>query len=478
MIRRWRPQSLRLRLTLWHAGALTVVLVGYAGFVFLFLRGQLMAELDRNLGEDFELAEESVAIGSNGQIRWNSGAYRHEESEADPARWVEVWIGEKMAIRFPDMGLDALRIPAAPGSLAVGFSSLGLAGDRHVRVLQKPHAVAGIPAVIRTVRSEERVDRELAVLFLVLALALPAAVGLAATGGYLIARRALAPVTRMVARARRITAERLQERLQVENPEDELGHLAAAFNEMFTRLERSFEQLRQFTADASHELRTPLTALRTVGEVGLRSVRDEPHLRDVIGSMLEEADRMTQLVDSLLALTRADSGHWTEAKERFDLRDLALDVAGHLGPLAEEKGQTLELTAQASKAPVFADRTRLRQALINLIDNAVKYTPSGGTIRVDTGQQGTRALLAVIDSGPGISEEHQPRVFDRFYRVDPSRTRDSGGLGLGLAIARWAVESQGGHIELESHVGHGSTFRVVLPLGSESGPPVPTDSKP
>jgi signal transduction histidine kinase len=212
--------------------------------------------------------------------------------------------------------------------------------------------------------------------------------------------------------------------------------------------------------------------------VGLRASRDEPHLRDVIGSMLEEADRMTQLVDSLLVLTRADSGHWPVSLESLDLRELALEIIGHLEPLAEEKSQTLELTPRAQALPVFADRTRLRQALINLIDNAVKYTPTGGTIRVDVRQQGADAILEVIDSGPGIPEEHQPRVFDRFYRVDPSRTRESGGLGLGLAIARWAVESQGGRIELESRVGRGSTFRVVLPLGAEPGSTIPMDTKP
>jgi heavy metal sensor kinase len=477
-MRRWRPRSIRLRLTLWHAGALSAVLIGYAGFVFLFLRQQLSAELDHNLHEDFELAEESLTIGADGNVRWISGPYRHEESEADPSRWIEVWIGERLAIRYPDSISVPVHIPAVPSALDLGFSSLELEGDRHVRVLQQPHTVAGTAAIVRAVRSEETVNRELAALLLVLALGLPAAVGIAATGGYLIARRALAPVTRMAARARRITAERLQERLAVETPDDELGHLAATFNEMFARLERSFEQLRQFTADASHELRTPLTALRTVGEVGLRSARDEPHLRDVIGSMLEEADRMTQLVESLLALARADSGQWPVSRETFDLPGLALEVVGHLGPLAEEKSQTLALTPRALALPVFADRTRLRQALINLIDNAVKYTPVGGTIRVDIRRQGAAAILEVIDSGPGIPEQHQPHVFDRFYRVDPSRARASGGLGLGLAIARWAVESQGGRIELESRVGQGSTFRVVLPLGSEPGSPIPLETKP
>jgi heavy metal sensor kinase len=460
----WRPRSIRLRITIWHAGALTAVLLGYAAFVFFFLRQQLAAELDRQLREDYELAEESLALASDGTVRWAPSTYRHDEPEIDEARWIEVWTGGRLTARYPDARAALPVLPDAPDGLPMGFSSLTIAEGWRVRVLQEPHVLDGATAIVRAVRSEERMNRELATLLLVLLLGLPAAVGIAGTGGYWIARRALAPVNRMVARARRITAERLQERLPVENPDDELGLLAAAFNEMFARLERSFEQLRQFTADASHELRTPLTALRSVGEVGLRSARDEPHLREVIVSMLEEVDWMTQLVESLLALSRAESGRWPISRERFDLCDLAAEVVAHLEPLAGEKRQSLALAAEAPALPLFADRTLLRQALINLIDNAVKYTPPAGAIRVEMRQEGACAFLAVIDSGPGIAPEHQSRVFDRFYRVDASRARASGGFGLGLAIARWAVESQGGSIELSSEAGKGSTFQVVLPM--------------
>jgi len=468
---RWWPRSIRLRLTLWHAGTLSAVLIAYAGFVFVFLRHQLAAELDRNLHEDFELAEEALAPGPDGSIRWSATSYRHDPAEEDSSRWVEVWTAGRVAIRYPEggAGVATLRIPDAPDDRADGYSSVELAGDHHVRVLQKPHQVGGIGTIIRVVRSEERMHRELTVLLLVLALAFPIAVGGAAAGGYLIARRALHPVGHMARHARRITADILKERLPVDSPHDELGQLAETFNEMFARLERSFEQLRQFTADASHELRTPLTAIRTVGEVGLRSAADEAQLREVIGSMLEETDRMTQLVECLLTLTRADSGHFPLARDQFDLRDLAAEVTAFLAPLADEKHQALALAPGSEMARVIADRNRLRQALINLVDNAIKYTPSGGRIEILTLLSEGAAIFEVADSGPGIAEEHHAKIFDRFYRADPSRTRDSGGLGLGLAIARWAVESQGARIELHSRAGHGSTFRVVMPLRPESG---------
>ena len=209
-------------------------------------------------------------------------------------------------------------------------------------------------------------------------LGLPLGVAIAGLGGYSLARRALAPVERMTERARLITAERLSDRLPVDHPDDELGRLATVFNETLGRLEASFEQMRRFTADVSHELRTPLTAIRSVGEVGLREPRDGRDYRAIIGSMLEEVDRLSGLVDRLLTLSRAESGQAKLSVEVVDLNELAEDVVSYLGVLAEEKGQSL--TVEAVGAPRgLGDRLVLRQSLINLVDNAIKYTPSGGT---------------------------------------------------------------------------------------------------
>jgi heavy metal sensor kinase len=318
-----------------------------------------------------------------------------------------------------------------------------------------------MPVVIRVARSEAQLRHELNELLLVLGFGFPVAVGVAGVGGYALARRALAPVSQMADQARTITAERLGEQLPVVNPEDELGRLAMVFNETFARLERSFEQLRRFTSDASHELRTPLTAIRSVGEVGLREHRDERAYREIIGSMLEEADRLGRLVDSLLTLSRADVGQVKLTLEHVDLAELARDVVTHLGVLAEEKRQSILVE---TTAPVYAtvDRLVLRQAVINLLDNAIKYSPEGGRVRVIVRDQSQGPTLEVIDVGPGIEVEHQEHIFDRFYRVDKARSRELGGTGLGLAIARWAVEAHGGRIELESADGQGSLFRIRL----------------
>ncbi|MGE0826124.1 MAG: sensor histidine kinase [Candidatus Binatia bacterium] len=462
MTRWWWPRSVRVRLTLWYAGALTVVLLLYAGGVFIFLRHSLAAELDRRLRDDFEVAEQMLERAAEDGIRWRVDDH-HEEDTGDEG-WLEVWSPEgKLLYRSASLvEASGEAIASLPSLELSGYASVTLPGDVPVRILSEPYMIDGVPAVIRVVRSEKRLHHELSELLLVLGLGFPVAVGIAGFGGYVLARRALVPVSRMADRARIITADRLGERLPVVNPDDELGSLATVFNNTFARLERSFEQLRRFTSDASHELRTPLTAIRSVGEVGLREHRDEAAYREIIGSMLEEADRLGRLVDSLLTLSRADAGQVKLTLESVDLAELARDVVNHLGVLAEEKRQPLSIEA-AGSVPIIADRLVLRQAIVNLVDNAIKYSPEGGRVRVVAQDQPSSPILEVSDTGPGITTEHRERIFDRFYRVDKARSRELGGTGLGLAIARWAVEAHGGRIELESEEGKGSLFRIRLP---------------
>ncbi|HEV8259163.1 MAG TPA: ATP-binding protein, partial [Burkholderiales bacterium] len=299
-------------------------------------------------------------------------------------------------------------------------------------------------------------------LLYILLLGLPIAVAAAGVGGYLLARRALAPVDRMAERARFINAERLNDRLPVDNPHDEVGRLATVFNETLTRLEQSFEQMRRFTSDASHELRTPLTAIRSVGEVGLRGRRDDVAYREIIGSMLEEVDRLALLVDRLLTLSRADMGQAQLSVDVVDIPELAEEVAEQLGVLAEEKHQSIDVRFEI--VPRWAgDRVVLRQALLNLVDNAIKYSPVGGKIEIRAAQVPEGIAIDVTDTGPGIPADLQSRIFDRFYRVDKARSRENGGTGLGLAIAKWAVEVNGGRLTLEpANGGVGSCFRITL----------------
>jgi signal transduction histidine kinase len=270
----------------------------------------------------------------------------------------------------------------------------------------------------------------------------------------------------MARHAKQINAEHLNERLIIENPEDELGNFASAFNETLSRLQRSFGQLERFTADASHELRTPLTAMRSVGEVALQGGDAQDHA-EVIGSMLEEVYRLTGLIDTLLLLSRADSGHLPLNSSPVALLDVAAESVSLLEILAEEKKQSVEV--EGDRALTFTgDRFILRQAFVALIHNAVKYSPVEATIRVRVKTENGDAVVEVHDSGPGIPPEHRDKIFDRFYRVDKARSRDEGGAGLGLSIAEWAVRAHGGRIELECEPEPGCTFRVFLPKNGSS----------
>jgi heavy metal sensor kinase len=432
------PRSLKLRLTLWYALALAVVMAAYGAFVYLSLRHALYADLDDRLHEEIEVLP-VVVRSSDGAVRWT--AYEHGGEDADAAR---------------------IEVLAADGRLL--YRSPGFRDGHGMRVRTEDKTVDGERVRIRAARSEEPIRHELNELLAVLLLGLPLGVGVAALGGYLLARRALRPVGRMAERAETITADRLSERLPIANPQDEMGRLAAVFNATLARLEASFDQLRRFTADASHEMRTPLAALKAVGEVGLSKAHEPAACREVVGSMLEEVDRLTRLVDSLLTLSRADAGKASIDRASVDLVALAEEVRQLLCVLADEKRQAVRVEGTGAVF-VSCDRAILRQAIINVLDNAIRHSPDGRPIRIVVERGPAGPSIAVVDEGPGIAPEHLPRIFDRFYRIDPARSRDAGGTGLGLAIAKWAVEANGGRIEVESEIGRGSTFRIVLSDG-------------
>jgi heavy metal sensor kinase len=280
-----------------------------------------------------------------------------------------------------------------------------------------------------------------------------------------LARRALTPIDHLASEARRITAERLHERLSVPNQHDEIGRLAAVINDTFARLESSFDQLRRFTADASHELRTPLSVIRGIGEAGLGETRTPAEYKEAMGSMLEEVDRLTNLVDTLLRLSHGDAGTVRLSRSAIDLGQLTRDAVSSLGILAEERNQRVTVDA-AEGISVTADRLVLREAITNVVDNAIKYSPRASPISIRVYTDCSQAHITVADEGPGIAPEHRTRIFDRFFRLDEARSRDNGGTGLGLAIAKWAVEVNGGQISVEGGADRGAIFRIMLPIGA------------
>lgn len=466
------PATLRTKLTLWYLLVLGAVMLLYAAGTSAALFFYLRHELDESLAQNIEAVEGLLAWAPDGKVRLGSEK-RDPDSDAKDDRLIEVrTLSGALLYRSENLGSQSLGGSVLPGEGRDGYSerSSRLADGTRIRLASRVHQLGPSPVLIRLGESEEPLRREFGEMLMILLLGLPLALGIAAFGGYALARRALAPVDLMARRAARITAERLNERLPIENPRDELGQLARVFNQTLARLEQSFDQLRRFTADASHELRTPLTAIRSVGEMGLRKKGDISYFHDIIGSMLEEANRLTRLVDSLLTMSRADAGAIQLHPEDLRLLDLAREAAELLQVLADEKGQDLSVTGDENVV-VVADRLILRQALVNLVDNALKYSPAGGNVSVRVRSDAKReAILEVQDDGPGIAAEHRAQIFDRFYRVDKARSREAGGAGLGLAIARWAVEVNGGRIEVESEIGKGTLFRARLPLARLQAP--------
>jgi heavy metal sensor kinase len=345
--------------------------------------------------------------------------------------------------------------------MLVAYAAVTFLAVRHEFYEQLEEETHSEPDHVVVASPEERVEQQLGEILVVLVLGLPVIVMLSGVGGYVLARRALAPIDHLAAESRRITADRLHERLSVPNAHDEIGRLAAVINDTFARLESSFGQLRRFTADASHELRTPLSVIRAIGELGLRETRTPTEYKEAMGSMLEEVDRLTRLVDTLLQLSRGDAGTIRLSRDVVDLGDLARDVASSLTLLAEERRQRLDVES-AANVRVLADRLVLRDAVTNLVDNAIKYSPEASTITIHVDGGPEQATMTVADEGSGIPPEHRDRILDRFYRIDDGRAREMGGTGLGLAIAKWAVEANGGQIAFEP-TSKGSVFRISLP---------------
>lgn len=463
----WRSHSVRVRLTLWYVFAMILVLGVYAGVVFAFVSRNASETLDQRLRGDFQWAAAMVGQTPEGRII----SFDDDDPLVDEERpWLQVWspggdllfMNDEAVVR-PIPKSRELATSVDDRSVTVETST------QPMRVLTRRGRViaqdASTSVVIQVARSEAPMRQQLRELVLIFVFGLPAAVAMAGLGGFVLARRALSPVEHITERARSISAERLSERLPVANPDDEMGQLATVFNETLGRLELSFEQMRRFTADVSHELRTPLTAIRSVGEVGLRGHRDEGAYRTIIGSMLEEVDRLATLVDRLLTLSRTETGQARMNLEDIDLVNLAEDVVAHLAVLAEEKGQSVIVNARTT-AHAIADRLVVRQALINLVDNAIKFSGTGGRIGLSVGDNGRSVIIDVTDTGPGIPEDSRELVFDRFYRSGDTSGRTTG-TGLGLSIAKGAVEATGGVLSLERTSPEGSTFRITLPRAAE-----------
>ena len=458
------PLSIRARLTLWYTGVVVAILLLVSVAAYSLLRWHLYNDLDASL---FTVA---------GVLRDAPPADPTSPLPPDLEPLVREFLGPEFAdalmqLLDPQGGVRsrALR-PALPLSRGARINALRgeptletveFATGEQARLLTMPVVRGGRVVDLVQVAMPLRRTRQTLLRYVETLLVLvPLGVVLSAVGGWLLARRALRPVDRMSQSALRISAEDLSRRLERRGTQDEIDRLADTLNAMLARLEAAFGEMQRFTADAAHELRTPLTALRGGIEIALRAERSPDEYRRVLASSIEEVDHLIRLAEDLLLLSRSTVG-LTAARQPVDLEALCLEALELGVRLAKGKGVTVSMGATAP-AVVQGDSGALRRALLNLVDNAVKYTPAGGSVVISLGRTQESVALVVEDTGIGIDPADTKRIFEPFVRLDAGRNRDSGGSGLGLAIARSIVVAHGGTLEVESRPGGGSRFTIRL----------------
>jgi heavy metal sensor kinase len=460
-----RGLTIRWRLTLWYGGVLAAVLALFGTTVYLVMRHQMFERVDSGLSEELAdvLGEVRRATDREGMLHWLNrrfGGHEGFDFQITDDR------GERV---FANPRLSDGRLPV-PGPTTSGeplYRAGVLQGRELYRIVSTETEGPDGPLTVQVARSLEATDHELSELLAVLLGVGPLVVGLALAGGYFLAGRALAPVDRMTIAANSIDARRLSHRLDVVNEHDELGRLARTLNGMLDRIEQSFREMQRFTADASHELRTPLAVIRAEAEVALGKPMPESEKQDLLGSILEECQRLTSITDQLLTLAREDAGIAQSPREAVDLSRLVTEVTETMRPLADGKQQRLNTVVNGSSI-VQGDPVRLRHVVYNLLDNAIKYTAEGGNVLVNVAPANQCVRITVEDTGVGIPAEHLPHVFERFYRADKSRSRIVGGTGLGLSIVQSIVTAHGGTVEVSSTLNEGTRFVVEFPTNGQT----------
>ncbi|HUK17811.1 MAG TPA: heavy metal sensor histidine kinase [Bryobacteraceae bacterium] len=456
-------KSLRFRITAWYVAFFSLLFLAFGAFLYEFLSRALLNRVDNTLasqartaaamfgdemdeeqGDIFKAAQgvtvnlkmdNRVAILSGWQILSSTGPVFQRELEAIRAR------------------------SAAPEGQVLALPKLGKHGERAALL---DATARGQTVLVLALADLDPVAASLAEVRQLLWLAMPLLVALAALGGYWLASRGLAPVGWMAEQARRITGSNLDTRLDIGHASHELETLAASFNELLGRLDQSFQGMRRFVADASHELRTPIAIIRGEADVALSRERAPAEYRASLAIVLDETRRLSRLVDDLLNLARADAGHVRLRMEDFYFNDLMAECCRSVQPLAHARSIHLECQA-AGDVAFRGDQDLLRRLVVNLLDNAIRYTPRGGKVSAALEGEGPQLRIAISDTGCGIAAEAAPHVFERFYRADKGRSREDGGFGLGLAIVKWIAESHRGSVDLLSQPGAGSTFTVRLP---------------
>jgi heavy metal sensor kinase len=449
----------------WYAGWLTALFVVFGFFVYGSLNHHLKEALREALARR---ARQVASIVQRPAVDWNVLGHEIQTHFAPEAnnRFTRVTVNgvvTYVAGRPADRSFDPAAVPAAPAGREGESFDRRIASDGTVLLIVVVSKTGnGARFVVEEGFAEAPLTETLHSWLVALVLGLVVLISGAVIGGFLLVHRALDPVDRIIRSAERISFHNLSERLPVARTRDELERLSTALNNMIRRLEESFQYNQRFLADASHELRTPLTIIQAELEAVVARTDTAPEVRELAGSALEEVERLRKIVEGLFALSRLDAGEGLEQSAPFDLSELAASTADQMCLLAVDKNISIHCHSPQNVI-VHGDRTRLKQVIVNLLDNAIKYTPVGGTIGVTVSARNGQAVLEVADNGIGISREALPHLFERFYRVDKARSRELGGAGLGLSIVRSICAAHDGKVEVESKEGEGTRFIVELP---------------
>jgi heavy metal sensor kinase len=460
------PRSIRFRLTAWYSTVLALALAVFGLFTWFAVRGILFHAVDETLADRVagvhRFMENQIGSLSVEEIRDEFKEHSVLGPGGDLFQVCDragVWLYRSASLENESV---PIQLPSAlPSSGSVEDRQVG---GTNLRFLARSVTVLGNPYTIQVAVPTHELTEGLTGFRWALIVLVPMVLLAATGGGWWMSRKALAPVDEITASARSIGERSLSRRLPVPATDDELERLSKTLNQMLERIEDAFQRITQFTADASHELRTPVSLMRTTAELALRKQRSDADYRQALQEVLDESERTSDLIENLLTLARADAGKAQIERTPVDVAALLLEVSEQAQKLASQKGIAFSLQSFAPGPRIVADAGALRRLLLILLDNAMKYTPRGGTVAMSAACSGPRLLVELRDSGIGIGAADLPHIFERFYRADKSRNRDSGGAGLGLSLAKWIADVHQGDISVESTVDRGSLFRVELPL--------------
>ncbi len=460
--------SIRVRLTIWYGGGLALIMILFASALYLVMSRALQDHVDRSLEEAAVAAARSLDEHRFGPFLLLDDLTHSFPKLALLDKFFQIF-GPQGQITLQSANITTRNIPLSQTAMDAAIQdratleTVRFHNAIPIRLLSYPirHGDT-LVNILRVGTSLMPVENMLSRLVFVLLIGSPLAVAVSMLGGWFLAGRALRPVDSMTLAAQRITGGDLTQRIHT-NSHDEIGRLASTFNDMIAKLEASIRQIRQFSADASHELRTPLTIIKGEAELALRKPRAPDVYRDVLASNLEEIDRMSRIVEELLFLSRADLGEVTMASDPVSLDALVQET--HLQAMVLGQERRVEtILEHVEPVQVLGDEWRLRELILNIVDNAVKYSSPGGTVQLSLTTTGDRARIRVQDHGIGIAVDEQHAVFDRFYRTDAARAHAQKGTGLGLSICKWIAEAHRGAIEVDSAFGQGARFTIFLPL--------------